>query len=154
MPVSEPQPSLFLTPPTTQQTMVPEPRFLKVKCPFLNNQASNWTAEWHHSTGVFIARTKIPYLAVLGVRGAPAEIDGNTQIRRQRIVGRRRRGHHLTGGFIARLLYLIRRHLTLCSLYLFIFHTPMAGEFSSSSRTLPSLSSSCLHNGLFGQSRC
>ena len=39
-------------------------------------------------------------------------------------------------------------------LFIYLFFTPRWGGFSSSSRTVPSLSSSCLQDGLFGQSRC
>ena len=49
--------------------------------------------------------------------------------------------------------HLIRLHLTLRSLDIPIFHTELAGGFSSSSRPLSPYPLSCLYHGLSGHSR-
>jgi hypothetical protein len=122
--------------------MVPELRFLKVKCDYLDDQASDWTAGWHQSTGVFVMRPTIIYSAachvlpslfiystVLGAgEDSPAEIDGNARLRRLPLFGRRRRGHHLTGVYIERLPipYLMAYHAPF-SLFIHFSHPDGGG---------------------------
>jgi hypothetical protein len=152
--------------------MAPEPRFFKVSHPFLHNRASDRTAEgfnrWKFLLRVRLYPTRRRatcrrcYLFILlnlgwggthrpdwveiteyaGCSTSDAVASGATQ-----------RGFYLR---VRRCL--IRLHLTLRSLDILVFHTKMAGGFSSFSRPLSPYPPSCLYHGLSGhstgQSKC